>query len=320
MINRKKVSPRTNKTEDYQALFEQLPPLGSEEYIRLMEDASGERRIPPQVLARAFRQLCQAKNEAGMKATLVRLVQKKNLGKIINLIRNKIPPEQSWFSEDDLVQDTWRHILKVLPTERGAGAEKAWASFCYQRMIDAWRENFGREGERLKIKIGGELVSITKAKAVVSNSENGVVESFGEESVEINPVETLSDSEASSLAFAWHVGLKDNQVSLIEGIIEKTIDKIQELLLKQIAIDQFGDDPSPISNGTSRNGKPPLTEQTGLSRHQLARKIATVRKVLAGNILAEKKLNIDTERLKKFISQDTKTKKSKKEMNPIKTR
>lgn len=309
MINLKTISPRTKKIQDYGALFEQLPPLGSEEYIRLMDDAKSSAKIPPQVLARAYRQLCQANNEAGMKATLRRLVQKKNLGTVIGSIRNKIPPEQSWFSEDDLVQETWTQILKVLPTERGAGAETAWISFCYQRMIDAWRENFGREGERLKIKIGGELIPITKAKAVASDSEQSAEESFIEESDKINPAEIVSEDEALAAA-AWHVGLKEGQVSLIEEIIEKTIGKIQEPLLKQIAIDQFGDDPSPISSGTSANGKPPLTEQTGLSRHQIARKIATLRGVLAGNIRADKKLKIDTDWLVKFINPNKKTKKS----------
>lgn len=309
MTNLKTISPRTKKNHDYGTLFEQLPPLGSEEYIRLMDDAKSSAKIPPQVLARAYRQLCQANNEAGMKATLRRLVQKRNLGTVIGSIRNKIPPEQSWFSEDDLVQETWTQILKVLPTERGAGAETAWISFCYQRMIDAWRENFGREGERLQIKIGGELIPITKAKAVASDGEQTAGESFIEESDKTNPAEVMSEDEALTFASAWHVGLKEGQVSLIEEIIDRTIDKIQEPLLKQIAIDQFGDDPSPISSGTSAAGKPPLTELTGLSRHQIARKIATLRGVLAGNIRADKKLKIDTDWLIKFISPDKKTKK-----------
>lgn len=308
MTNRKTISPRTNKLENYQAQFEQLPPLGSEEYIRLMEDANGA-KIPPQVLARAYRQLCQAKNQEGMKATLKRLVQKKHLRRISNLIRNKIPPEQSWFSEDDLIQDTWMQILKVLPTDRGAGAETAWVSFCYQNMIDAWRKNFGREGGRLTMKIGGERVTITKARAVASDSKQVSDEPFSEESSEINPVENLGEDESLSSAFSWHVGLKENQIPVIEEIINDTIDKIQEPLLKQIAKDQFGDDPSPISSGTSKNGKLPLTEQIGLSRHQIARRIATVRKTLAGNIFANKELKINVEWLRKFISREDKIKK-----------
>lgn len=309
MTNRKKIIPRRSKLEDYQALFEQLPPLGSKEYIRLMEDASSA-SVPPQVLARAYRQLCQASNRAGMEATLERLVQKKNLRNIRGFVKNKIPPEQGWFLEDDLEQETWKQILKVLPTERGAMAETAWTAFCVQRMIDAWREAFGREGRRLTMKIGNERVTITKAKAVASDSEQSIEESFGEENLEINPVEDLGEDEAISSAFSWHVGLKESQIALIEEIIEKTIDKIQEPLLKQIAIDQFGDDPSPISSGTSAGGKPPLTEQTNLSRHQIARRIAVVRRILAGNILANKELKIDKSWLKKFTSRGKKTNKS----------
>ncbi|HEX8247422.1 MAG TPA: hypothetical protein VF599_04500 [Pyrinomonadaceae bacterium] len=303
MTKFKTISNRTRNSEDYQALFEQLPRLGSDEYISLMENKSSA-SIPPQVLARAYRQLCQAKNEAGMKATLERLLQKKNLSKVISLIRNKIPPEQGWFLDEDLIQDTRIQIMKVLPTERGSLAETAWVTFCAQRMIDAWRENFGREGERLTLKLGGERVSITKAKAAASGSEQSSEEGNGEEEDEVNPAESLGEDEALSTAFSWHVGLKKSQISLVEEIIERTIDKIQEPLLKQIAIDQFGDDPSPISSGRSENGKPPLTEQTGLSRHQIARRIATIRSVLAGNIRADKELKIDTDWLRKFISRE----------------
>lgn len=314
MTNLKTISPRTKKLQDYGALFEQLPPLGSKEYISLMDDASSSAKIPPQVLARAYRQLCHANNEVGMKATLERLVRKKNLGTVIGAIRNKIPPEQFWFSEEDLEQETWREILRVLPTERGAGAETAWVSFAYQCMIDAWRKNFGRKGARLKIKIGGERVTITKARDVAADSENVADGGFAEPDEEINPVETLSNEGAFLTAFSWHAGLTDDQTELIEKIIKKTIDKIQEPLLKQIAVDQFGDDPSPISSGASEGGKPPLTEQTGLSRHQIVRRIATVRGVLAGNIRADKELKIDTDWLRKFVIPNKKTKKLSKEL------
>lgn len=317
MTKRKTGSTLTTLPQNHQFLFEQLPPLGSEEYIRLMEDADGA-KIPPQVLARAYRQLCQANNEAGMKVTLNRLLQRRNLSRIISSMRNKVPPEQSWFDEDDLLQDTRSEIMRTLPTERGASAETAWVSFAYQCMIDAWRKNFGRKGARLKIKIGGKRVPITKARAA-ADSENGADSGFTEPKDEVNPVEALANEEAFSTGYLWHAGLTDNQTELIEKIVKKTIDKIQEPLLKQIAIDQFGDDPSPISSGTSKNGKPPLTEQTGLDRHKIARRIATVRGVLAGNIRADKELKVDTERLKKFISGSKKSK-NKKELQTINKR
>lgn len=319
MTNQKKDSSETTQIKPHQTLFEQLPPLGSEEYIRLMEDADST-KIPPQVLARAYRQLCQANNEAGMKATLHRLLQKRNLSKIISSMRNKVPPEQGWFDEEDLLQDTRYEIVNVLPTDRGAGAETAWVSFAYQCMIDAWRKNFGRKGARLKTKVGGERVTVTKARAIIADSEKGADGGFTEPKDEVNPVETLTPEEAFSTAFSWHAGLTDNQTELIEKIVEKTIDKIQEPLLKQIAIDQFGDDPSPISSGRSKHGKPPLTEQTGLDRHKIARRIATVRNVLAGNIRADKELKVDTESLKKFIGNSKKNPKNKKELQTINKR
>lgn len=316
MTKRKTGSSPTTLPQNHQSLFDELPPLGSEAYIRLMDDAESA-KIPPQVLARAYRQLCQANNEAGMKATLNRLLQKRNLSKIIGSMRNKVPPEQSWFDEDDLLQDTRREIMRVLPTDRGAGAETAWVSFAYQCMIDAWRKSFGRKGARLKMKIGTERVTVTKARAVATDSENGADGGFPDPEDEINPVEALSNEEASAAAFHWHVGLSQDQTELIEKIVKKTIDKIQEPLLRQIAADQFGDDPSPISGGTSDGGKPPLTEQTGLDRHTIARRINTVRRILAGNIRAAKELKVDTDWLKKFIGGSKKTK-NKKELQTTK--
>lgn len=306
----------TTLSQNHQSLFDELPPLGSKEYIRLMEGAGGV-KIPPQVLARACRQLCEANNEAGMKATLNRLLQRRNLSKVIASMRNKVPPEQGWFDEDDLLQDTRREIMRVLPTERGLGAETAWVSFAFQCMIDAWRKSFGRKGAKLKTKISGERVTITRARAVAANSENGADGGFVEQEDEINPVETLTHEETSSKAFSWHAGLSDNQTELIEKIVTKTIDKIQQPLLKLIAADRFGDDPSPISGGTSKGGKPPLTEQTGLDRHAIVRRIATVRGILAGNIRAAKELKVDTDWLKKFIG-GAKNKKNKKELQVIK--
>ena len=88
----KQCLPVQKKSQDYKILFERLPALGSKEYTGLMDDSSNP-KIPPAVLARAYRQLCQANNEAGMKATLERLVRKKNLGKIASSMRNKVPPE-----------------------------------------------------------------------------------------------------------------------------------------------------------------------------------------------------------------------------------
>ena len=317
MTNQKKGLPRTILLRDYQALFDELPPLGSEEYICLMEDTNGA-EIPPQVLARAYRQLCQAKNERGMKATFDRIAQGKNLKSVRTIIKNIIPAEQDWFLENDLEQETWMQILKVLPTDRGAMAETAWVLFCKHRAIDAWRENFGREGRRLEVKIGGQYVKVRKAEVPSADSEKNGEETFEQTVASEIDGTGATNSEIPISYFAWREGLERDQIPLIEELIAKTIDKIEEPLLKQIAIDQFGDDPSPISSGVSENGKPPLTVQTDLDRHTIARKIKKVRKILAGNLLANKEFEFDIAWLRKFVRNKEQVKKIKRSYAQLK--
>ena len=71
--------------------------------------------------------------------------------------------------------------------------------------------------------------------------------------------------------------------------------------MRHVAEDQWGDDPSPISSGTSEGGKPPLTDQTGLSRHQLTRLLKNLRARLAGPLLADANIKVDTEWLRQFV-------------------
>lgn len=310
MTKQKTGSTPTILPQNHQSLFDELPPLGSEEYIHLMEDTNGA-EIPPQVLARAFRQLCQAKNEGGMKATFNRMAQGKNLKSVRTIIKNIIPSEQDWFLENDLEQETWMQIWKVLPTDRGAMAETAWVLFCKHRTIDAWRENFGREGRRLEVKVGGQYVKVRKAKAPTFDSEKNGEDTFEQIVTRENDGIGTVNSEMPISYFAWRDGLEKNQIPLIEELVAKTIDKIEEPLLKQIAVDQFGDDPSPISSGFSKNGKPPLTEQTNLDRHTIARKIKDIRRILAGNLLADKELEFDAAWLRKFVRNKEQIKKMK---------
>jgi len=301
MINQKEPLPKLRKTVDYDALFKQLPPLKSRDYIRLLESPDGE-KIPPEVLAHCYRQLCEANYREGMEATFRVLTQNGNLRKLRRFIRKMIPPEQNKFDSEDLEQKAWAKIWITLPTKRGGFAENNWLVFAKQRVIDAWNEEFGKKGSKLKTKIGKEKVPIRIAGTGSSGNQHS-----GEKNAEnVDPFERITVDEAAEAA-PWHAGLKENEIPLIEKIILETIEKIEEPFLKRLAMDQFGEDPSPISGDRSKSGKAPLTEQTGFERDYISRRIRVIRARLAGALKANKDLKFDPEWLKKFIQNKNKS-------------
>jgi hypothetical protein len=151
--NGAKDSTPQSHSERIKNAFEALPALGTTEYIEYVRTASKD-LLPPEVLARAYRQLpsgCQAAD-----ATLERLFRRKAGGKweylwpLIACAREQYRRSASKGSEDyeDLLQDGVRKILETLPTPRGAFAERGWYTFCRHEFIDAWRKKHGRRGER----------------------------------------------------------------------------------------------------------------------------------------------------------------------------
>jgi hypothetical protein len=251
--------------------------------------------LPAQVLVRAYRQLCSAKREEAMRATLDRLFIPANLRHIRRLANQRVPPAQATHVADDLFQAALTEIVEVLPTERGAIAETAWKRFCEQRFSDAWRHLFGKCGSKLKIKVGSERIPITYVKP---NPDSGGGSYEGNETEEQpdDPVEATDGSAAP-----WHSGFKESDLPAVERIIGETIASLPDPVMCHVAEDQWGDDPSPILSGTSEGGKPPLTDQTGLSRHQLTRLLKNLRARLAGALLADANIKIDTEWLRQFV-------------------
>jgi hypothetical protein len=294
MKSQREQSPEEFHRTSFETLFAALPPLGSPEYLQYLRTARPE-ALPPQVLARAYRQLCSAKREDAMRATLDRLLIPANLRRIRRLARQQVPINQATHGADDLEQAALAEMVAVLPKERGALAETAWVLFCERVFADAWRRIFGKDGVRLTVKVGAERVPITYAKPD-SDSIGGSYEGGDTNKVPEDPVETTDGSAAP-----WHAGVKESDLPIVERIVEETLDALPNDVMRRVAEDQWGDDPSPISAGTSEGGKPPLIEQTGLSRHQLTRMLKNLRSRLAGALLAEEKITVDTEWLRKFV-------------------
>lgn len=301
MISQKEPLPKVRKTVDYDTLFGQLPPLKSYEYIRLMEEPEGE-KIPPEVLARAYRQLCNANHREGMEATFRVLTQNGNLRKLRRFIRNMIPPAQNTFDSEELEQKAWVKIWQTLPTSRGAYAEINWLAFAKQRVLEAWTEEFGKKGSKLKIKIGKEKVPLRMISSVGSKNNPNNEKTIEEQDL----FEEISIDETVEVA-PWHAGIKENEIPLIEKIIKETIDKIPDPLLKKLAIDQFGDNPSPISGDRSKTGKIPLTEQTRFDKDFIRRRIEDVRARLAAALETNSYFEFDEEIIRKIYKKYNKS-------------
>jgi hypothetical protein len=77
--------------------------------------------------------------------------------------------------------------------------------------------------------------------------------------------------------------------------------KITDPLIRYVALDQFGDDPSQISSGVSEGGKDPLVTQLGVSRFKIARALATAKARLAAALMTQQERELDQDWLKKFV-------------------
>jgi DNA-directed RNA polymerase specialized sigma24 family protein len=280
MSHEESSAPAVSPPDDiYNRIFSELPPLGSPEYIRLLEMAPVS-ELPAQVLVRAFRQLIASGSDAAADATLVRLVASKKfnyLAAIRRLAYHEVAKGQGRYDEEDLIQEAISEIIKTLPTARGEMAEKAWVMFSKQRFQDGWRNLNGRRGEKLR----------EKPFEAVKDEETGDYP---------DPAEETDGQEAE-----WHVQLKSSKLPWLENFIRKTTAQITDPVIRQVAEDQFGDDPSPISAGKSEGGKPPLTEQLDLSRFQVSRALKSAKARLIAALRTRGENEIDAEWLRRFL-------------------
>jgi hypothetical protein len=264
----------------FDEIFEALPPLDSSQFINYLRTASAA-ELPAQVVARAYRQLCMAGSDEAAQATLIRLVGSDNkyhyLASVRRMAKHSIARGQYWYDAEDLVQATIVEIVRVLPTPRGALAERAWVMFSQQRFSDAWRVLNGRRGE----KVRGQRV------------EPSIDTETGE------PFDPVEESDGTTAV--WHVSAQASNIPWLEEFIQETVAKIADPITRQVAEDRIGDDPSPISAGVSAGGKPPLTEQLGINRFKVMRALSNAKARLASALLAQREHEIDAEWLRQFL-------------------
>jgi hypothetical protein len=278
-MNKGEVRPQEDISR-FREIFEALPRLGSPEYLEYLEAAAAT-ALPAQVLVRAYRQLALAGMDDAAKSTLARLLGQEDrhgyLTPIRLFARDLLARGYYSFDEKDLLYATVAEMIKVLHTPRGAMAETAWVTFCRQRLVDAWRQFAGRRGERIR----ADRIEPSKDR------DSGEM---------IDPLDEIDESRV-----LLPVRVRESKLPWLEGFIREMVAKIDHPLTRAVAEDQFGDDPSPISSGTSESGKPPLTKQLGVSRFSINRALNNARARLAAALLASKDHDLDLEWLEKLF-------------------
>jgi hypothetical protein len=257
--------------QSYEDIFQALPPLGSEEYVAHIRSAPAS-LLPAEVLVRAFRQL-PAESEASL-VTLQRLFQRRADGswdylKPLVAYARRQSPKMKQDGYEDLLQDGMRSILETLPTSRGAFAEQSWHTFCRQQLVNAWRERYGRRGERLPLE--------------------EPFESTEDDSGSKNPMDLVSRPPD------WHAAVAPNQVAAIEKIAERVISQIPDEFVRSVAREAWFQTNRPRLSGRKKaaDGNPSLTATfVGKSRFQIMRALRQADAQLAAALLSDRNLEL----------------------------
>jgi DNA-directed RNA polymerase specialized sigma24 family protein len=191
-------------------VFDALPPLGSDDYVRQIKTTSAI-NLPPQVLARAFRQLPPGSPAAN--ATLSRLIGEEDeagyLAPVLGWARRRLRKRRD-MEPEDLVQATRWRIAKTLGSSRGKGAETVWLSYLYQQFIDACRDELGR-------------------RATTNDDLDFVEPTTDENGEELNPLENVS----ADVVIPWH-GTATSDTVWLAQFLEQTIEEIADADLRAV--------------------------------------------------------------------------------------
>lgn len=223
----------------FSRIFDALPPLGSPEYFEHIKQAPAA-GLPPQVLARAYRQLPH--DSAAAKATIGRLLDFEDrhgyLGSLQRAARRRISPHD-WFDADELVLETIKEVYLNIGTPRGEGAELYWYAYLRQRLTDAYRSLNGRHNERRDPE----------------RAQPRVDQETGEE---IDPVDEID----SAMSTAWHGNLDPDLTQWLEEFAARELAKISDGRIREVARNLFSAEPS-----TQKE----LAKRYGVDRSQIIR-------------------------------------------------
>lgn len=235
-----------------EGLFEALMRLDERELIRNVRTASKE-DLPAEVLARAYRELWLAERFDAAEAVGTRL-----LGGRPNLDSGEAEPEyMRWLlvtalkyarsspsrEGPDLYQSALAQIVDALRGSKGAQAHTAWRSFCYHRLVDAWRERTRKDPEIVGLEV--------------------------EDSSPGQPIKLVD----KAVEYPWQGSIAPDREEALTAFLEARLRaEAKESAVVEVGMDQFFGNPSPVDTpDPERPDRVPLTERLGLGRFQVHR-------------------------------------------------
>ncbi len=253
-----------------EAAFQGLPALGSDEYLAFIDNASPS-NLPAEVLVRALHQL--PARSVAWEATLARLFRQRETfhGDQREIRWDYLGPLASYARQQarlgkrdeytDLMQDALAQILQVLPTPSGAFAEKAWHTFCRQQLINAWRDRYGRRGERLPLE----------QPAGIGH----------EEPDEPDPLAEIA------VAPPWHAATEPKSIQRIEAVARRVVALIRDKFVQAVAEATWFNTERPKVSGFWDKGATLMAQFPGNSRDRLIRALRHADAQLAAALLTE---------------------------------
>lgn len=260
-------SPQDKPT--YDQIFQALPALGSQEYLAHVGGATKE-ALPPEVLVRAFRQL--PPGSTGSVKTLERLLGRRAdgsweyLGPLVSYARRRSRGNPK--AHEDAFQNALQRILETLAGSRGQFAERAWNAFCRHAMIDAWRQQYGRRGERLP-----------REEALEPGSES----------------ENSKPWTGIGAARRIQCSMKLDKTGTIERIAKEVVAGIPDEFVRAVAQAAWFENERPqvTATGVAEDGAVPLAAVfAGKSRYQIMRALRLADAQLAATLLADQTLDL----------------------------
>ncbi len=263
--------PAPGELPQFEQAFQRLPPLGSDAYLAHIQSATAS-DLPPEVLARAFRQL--PLDHPASRPTFERLFRRgadgawDYLGPLIAQARRRSRISKH-DDHEDILQDALRRIVQTIRTRRGESPEQAWHAYCLRESTDAWRERYGRRGERLPRETQAE---------------------FNPEEEEEDPLSLVCEPPA------WHGNADPERVMKIEAILRTVISQIPDKYIRELATAAWLRSKRPkVSRIVATPGEElALTDLfPGKNRHQLTRDLRKADAQLAAALLVDPALRLN---------------------------
>ena len=255
------------RAERLEAAYQALPPLGSHEYVAHLESARG-RKTPPEVLARAYRELRQAKQDDAAEYTLQCLLglerEGSGLRQLLPEVKRRHVARRRDVAVEDLLVATARQIVLGLHTDRGQYATENWGVFGRQRVLDAFRETYGRKG---------------------TDSDAG--------RLKVDPTmddDVWSESPLFDGVARWDDPEPDLRTRLL-GFIDQQLQHWSDPTERAVLKNRLAPDPLPISS--KEVGQPTLASKLGMTRDAVNRADKRARTKLKAAILASGQFTIE---------------------------